>query len=152
MTQKTFSLKAGDIRQDWLLFDAEQAVLGRLAATVAARLRGKHKPTYTPHLDNGDFVVVINADKIHVTGKKETDKLYRRHSGYPGGLKGTALEKVRKTHPERILTEAVRGMLPKGALGKQMLGKLKVYAGNEHPHAAQMPVQQDTSAFRLSHQ
>lgn len=147
MTQKTYSLKAGDIRHEWLLYDADQAVLGRLASAIAHRLRGKHKPTFTPHLDNGDYIVVINAGKIAVSGKKEANKLYRRHSGYPGGLRETTLAKVRQSHPERILITAVRGMLPKGALGHQMLRKLKVYAGSSHPHAAQTPAPQDMSAF-----
>ena len=137
--QKTHNVKAGDISRDWLLYDAESAVLGRLAVVIAHRLRGKHKPTFTPHLDTGDFVVVINAEKVRVTGRKEQDKLYHRHSGYPGGLRSQPLRDVRAKHPERLLTSAVRGMLPKGPLGRQMLSKLKVYAGGEHPHAAQMP-------------
>lgn len=146
--QKTYNLKGGDIRRDWLLYDADSAVLGRLASAIASRLRGKHKPTFTPHLDNGDYVVVINAERVRLTGKKESDKLYRRHSGYPGGLRETTADKVRATHPERLLISAVRGMLPKGALGHQMLGKLKVYAGAAHPHTAQSPTAQDMSAFR----
>lgn len=137
--QKTYNVKAGDLTRDWLLYDAEGSVLGRLAVVIAHRLRGKHKPAFSPHLDNGDFVVVINADKVRVTGNKERDKMYHRHSGYPGGLRSRPLREVRATHPERLLTSAVRGMLPKGPLGRQMLSKLKVYAGGEHPHAAQMP-------------
>lgn len=142
MTQKTHSVKAGDIHRDWLLYDAEKEVLGRLASVVATRLRGKHKPTFTPHLDTGDYVIVINAEKVKTTGKKEKNKLYRRHSGYPGGLREETLEKLRARQPQRIIENAVRGMLPKGPLGRQMLSKLKVYAGDSHPHAAQMPVAQ----------
>lgn len=137
--QKTHSVKAGDITRDWLLYDADNAVLGRLASTIAHRLRGKHKPTFTPHLDTGDYIVVINAEKVRVTGRKEEDKQYHRHSGYPGGLRSQTLKTVREKQPERLLTNAVRGMLPKGPLGRQMLGKLKVYAGSDHPHEAQMP-------------
>lgn len=137
--QKTHSVKAGDITRDWLLYDADNAVLGRLASAIAHRLRGKHKPTFTPHLDTGDYVIVVNAEKIRVTGNKESDKLYHRHSGYPGGLRSQSVRELREKHPDRILTNAVRGMLPKGPLGRQMLSKLKVYAGGEHPHTAQMP-------------
>lgn len=138
----TPAIRGGDIRRAWLLFDADGAVLGRLASVVAHRLRGKHKPGFSPHLDTGDFVVVVNADKIRVTGKKETDKVYYRHSGYPGGLSERTVKAVRASHPERLLQSAVRGMLPKGPLGRAMFGKLKVYAGSEHPHAAQQPVPQ----------
>ena len=141
--QNTHSVKAGDIRRQWLLYDAEKAVLGRLASIIACRLRGKHKPTYTPHLDTGDFVIVINADKVKVTGKKESDKIYYRHSGYPGGLKEKTLGNLRASHPQRVIENAVRGMLPKGPLGRKMFSKLKVYAGDAHPHAAQTPVAQD---------
>ncbi len=140
--QKTHNVTAGEIIQDWLLYDADNVVLGRLASAIAHRLRGKHKPSFSPHLDNGDFVVVINAEKVRVTGNKESDKLYHRHSGYPGGLRSQSVQDVRAKHPERILTSAVRGMLPKGPLGRQMLSKLKVYAGNQHPHSAQQPKQQ----------
>ncbi|MGI9306879.1 MAG: 50S ribosomal protein L13 [Gammaproteobacteria bacterium] len=139
----TFHLKEKDMPRDWLLYDAEGAVLGRLASVLAHRLRGKHKPAYSPHLDAGDFIVVINAEKIRVTGKKETDKMYRRHSGYPGGLREISLAKVRAAHPARLLENAVRGMLPKGPLGRRMFLKLKVYAGGEHPHAAQSPRPQE---------
>lgn len=135
----TSHISVKDIQRDWLLYDADGAVLGRLACMIAYRLRGKHKPIYSPHMDVGDFVVVINADKIRVTGKKETDKMYYRHSGYPGGLRERSLQKVRQTHPDRIIKDAVRGMLPKGPLGRRMLLKLKVYAGGVHPHAAQCP-------------
>ena len=143
MNGKTPQIKEKDIRRDWLLYDAKDAVLGRLAVAVAHRLRGKHKPAYAPYLDVGDFIVIINAEKIRVTGKKETDKLYRRHSGYPGGLREIPLSKVRAAHPDRILKSAVRGMLPKGPLGRRMLLKLKIYAGEGHPHEAQRPVPQE---------
>ena len=136
---RTFQIKEKDIRREWLLYDADGAVLGRLAVAIAHRLRGKHKPVYAPHLDAGDFVVVVNAEKIRVTGNKEDGKVYYRHSGYPGGLRERTLRHVRQTHPDRILRDAVRGMLPKGPLGRKMLLKLKVYAGANHPHAAQCP-------------
>ncbi len=137
--KKTYSVKAGDITRDWLLYDASDAILGRLASMVAFRLRGKNKPIFTPHLDVGDFIVIVNAEKIRVTGNKEFDKIYYRHSGYPGGLREQTLKEVRERHPDRIIMSAVRGMLPKGPLGRQMLSKLKVYAGSEHPHSAQQP-------------
>lgn len=136
---KTVSAKASDVERQWHLVDAEGQVVGRLASRIAAILRGKHKPTYTPHVDTGDFVVVINADKVRFTGKKETDKTYFSHSGYPGGvrLRTPAEQRVRK--PTFLLENAVRGMLPKNRLGRRMLAKLKVYAGPEHPHEAQKP-------------
>ncbi len=136
---KTFSARPEDIRREWLLVDAQDKVLGRLAAEIARRLRGKHKPEYTPHMDTGDFVVVVNAARIAVTGNKETDKRYHRHSGYPGGIKTRSLAEMRARAPERILQQAVKGMLPKNALGRAMFRKLKVYAGPEHPHQAQQP-------------
>ncbi len=136
---KTFSAKAGEVEHEWLLVDAEGKTLGRLATEVASRLRGKHKPEYTPHMDTGDYIVVINADKVKVSGKKTTDKIYHRHSGYPGGLKSISFEKLLDQAPERVLQLAVRGMLPRNPLGRAMLSKLKVYAGNEHPHTAQQP-------------
>ena len=136
---ETYSPKSGDIQRDWLLADADGKVLGRLASALAYRLRGKHKPGYAPHMDTGDFVVVVNAAKIKVTGKKESDKLYYRHSGYPGGLRTRSLGDLRKSFPDRILRLAVKGMLPKGPLGRQMLSKLKIYPGVEHPHGAQSP-------------
>jgi large subunit ribosomal protein L13 len=142
--QKTYSVKAGDIVHDWVLYDADNLVLGRLATVIAHRLRGKHKPTFSPHLDVGDFVVVVNAEKVRVTGGKEKDKMYHRHSGYPGGLRSKSLGRLRAESPERIIQLAVRGMLPKGPLGRQMLSKLKIYAGAEHPHSAQRPVLQTT--------
>ena len=137
--RKTYSAKPKDIQPKWHLVDAEGQILGRLATEVATLLRGKHKPTFTPHMDTGDFVVVVNAEKIQVTGKKVQDKLYRRHSGYPGGLKTQNLTTVAARHPERIIEHAVRGMLPKGNLGRAILGKLKVVCGPEHPHEAQQP-------------
>ena len=137
MDRKTYSAKAAEFEQrNWYLVDAENITLGRLATTVAATLRGKHKPTYTPHVDTGDFVVVINADKVRVTGSKETQKNYYRHSQYPSGLKTTSLKEMRAKFPERIIENAVRGMLPGSNLGRQQLKKLKVYAGPNHPHEA----------------
>lgn len=142
--KKTHSVKAGEITRQWLLYDADGKVLGRLASQLAHRLRGKDKPTYTPHLDVGDYIVVVNAEKIRVTGKKEANKIYYRHTGYPGGLREQTLGNLRDAHPDRIILNAVRGMLPKGPLGRQMLSKLKVYAGSEHPHTAQQPILQAT--------
>ena len=146
----TPAVKGSDIRRDWLLYDADGAVLGRLASLVAHRLRGKHKPGFTPHLDTGDFVVIINAEKIRVSGKKELGKVYYRHSGYPGGLTERTVKAVRAEHPERLLQSAVRGMLPKGPLGRAMFGKLKVYAGSDHPHTAQQPVMQSSAKPKLA--
>jgi large subunit ribosomal protein L13 len=137
--RRTWSPKPGDISRDWYVVDAEGKTLGRLATIIAATLRGKTKPTFAPHMDMGDFVVVVNAEKIRVTGTKETDKYYYRHSGYPGGFKAIRLRDVRAKHPERILESAVRGMLPKNVLGEQQFKKLRVYVGPEHPHAAQQP-------------
>ena len=136
---KTFSAKAQEVQHDWLLVDAADQVLGRLAAQIASRLRGKHKAIYTPHVDTGDFVVVVNAEKLRVTGNKAQAKLYHRHTGYPGGLYTTNFTKMQGRHPARILEKAVKGMLPKGPLGYAMLRKMKVYAGATHPHAAQQP-------------
>ncbi|MDL2306742.1 50S ribosomal protein L13 [Desulfovibrio sp. OttesenSCG-928-C06] len=136
---KTFSPTPADIKRDWYVVDAENKILGRLAAQIAHRLRGKHKPEFAPHMDNGDFIVVVNCEKIAVTGKKLSDKMYYRHTGYPGGLKETNLEKMLARKPEFVLQAAVRGMLPKNRLGRAMLKKLKIYAGTEHPHAAQQP-------------
>ncbi|MCP5179395.1 MAG: 50S ribosomal protein L13 [Pseudomonadales bacterium] len=136
---KTISMKPHEVRRDWVVIDAENQVLGRLATEVARRLRGKHKTCYTPHVDTGDFVIVVNAAKIVATGRKETDKMYWRHTGYPGGIKSTALGKMRATHPERMIEIAVKGMLPKNPLGRAMFRKLKVYSGAEHPHEAQQP-------------
>jgi large subunit ribosomal protein L13 len=137
---KTYTPKAKDIQRSWYVVDADGAVLGRLASEVAHVLRGKHKPTFAPHMDMGDHVIVINAAKVRVTGAKETDKVYYHHSGYPGGLSEIPYEREAERHPERLIERAVRGMLPRNRLGRQMLRKLAVYAGGEHPHAAQSPV------------
>ncbi|HLL46307.1 MAG TPA: 50S ribosomal protein L13 [Longimicrobiaceae bacterium] len=136
---KTYSVKAGEITRRWFVVDAEGKVLGRLATEIARVLRGKHKPTYTPHLDTGDFVVVINADKVRLTGRKEDQKTYFRHTGYMGHEKFIPFREMLAKHPERVIELAVKGMLPKNALGRQMRHKLKVYAGTEHPHSAQQP-------------
>jgi len=135
---KTYSTKSTDIERQWWVIDASGKILGRLATEIAALLRGKHKPIYSPHLDTGDFVVVLNAAKVKVTGKKEKQKTYYSHSGYPGGLKSTSLEKMMETHPTRVIEHAVKGMLPHNRLGRAMMRKLKVYAGDTHPHQAQV--------------
>lgn len=137
---KTYSPKVKDIRRAWYVVDADGATLGRLASEVARILRGKHKPTYAPHMDMGDHVVVVNAEKIRVTGGKETKKLYRHHSQYPGGLREVPYERLARKRPERVVEKAIRGMLPHNRLGRRMAGKLAVYAGPEHPHQAQQPV------------
>jgi large subunit ribosomal protein L13 len=131
--------KKGAIEQKWLLVDAKGKTLGRLASRIAILLRGKHKPTFTPHVDTGDFVVVVNADQVNLTGKKWQEKFYIYHTGYPGGLKSTSAQKMKENKPERLITMAVQGMLPKNKLGRKMIKKLKVYAGQEHPHQAQQP-------------
>jgi large subunit ribosomal protein L13 len=136
---KTFFANAQNAKRDWVVIDAEGQTLGRLASEIARRLRGKHKPEFTPHADVGDYVVVINAEKVRVTGKKMQDKLYWRHTGYPGGIKSTNLSDLLAKHPERVVEKAVKGMLPRGPLGYAQYGKLKVYAGTEHPHTAQQP-------------
>ncbi|MFV0277123.1 MAG: 50S ribosomal protein L13 [Parahaliea sp.] len=136
---KTYSAKAEDVTRDWFLVDAADKTLGRLASEIAHRLRGKHKPEYTPHVDTGDYIVVINVEKIRVTGAKAKDKMYHHHTGYPGGLKSISFEKLIDKAPERVLQGAVKGMLPRNPLGRAMFKKLKVYAGAEHPHAAQQP-------------
>jgi large subunit ribosomal protein L13 len=136
---KTFTAKPQEVQHDWFLVDATDKVLGRLAADIARRLRGKHKPVYTPHVDTGDYIVVVNAERVRVTGNKPQAKTYHRHSGYPGGLYSTSFNKLQKEHPERVLEKAIKGMLPKGPLGTAMLKKLKVYAGPAHPHSAQQP-------------
>jgi large subunit ribosomal protein L13 len=136
---KTRSIRSQDVRHDWLVVDAADRTLGRIATEIAHRLRGKHKPEFTPNVDTGDYIIVVNAEKVRVTGRKTTDKIYYRHSGYPGGIKGTSFERLRDTHPERIIENAVRGMLPRNPLGRAMFRKLKVYAGPDHPHAAQQP-------------
>lgn len=137
---KTYATKASDIDRKWWIFDAEGKILGRLATDVARLLRGKHKPTYSPHLDTGDFVVIVNAAKVRVTGKKAHDKIYYHHSQYPGGLKSTTLSKMLATHPERVIEHAVKGMLPHNPQGRAMARRLKVYAGDTHPHQAQISV------------
>ena len=140
MNMRTFSAKPGQVSQDWFLVDASGCTLGRLASELAVRLRGKHKPEYTPHVDTGDFIVVINASRVRVTGDKLNQKIYHRHTGYIGNLKSVPLKKVMKDTPERAIHSAVRGMLPKNRLGRAMLKKLKVYPGPEHNHGAQQPV------------
>ena len=145
---KTYSAKPADIEKKWILIDAENMVVGRLAAVIATRLRGKHLPTFTPHMDCGDNVVVINADKVKFTGKKMGDKKYYRHTGYPGGIKETTPEKIMEgKFPERVVEMAVKRMLPRGPLGCQQLTNLKVYAGTEHPHEAQSPETLDVAAM-----
>ncbi|MCP5266455.1 MAG: 50S ribosomal protein L13 [Burkholderiaceae bacterium] len=136
---KTFSAKPHEVKRDWFVVDATDKVLGRLASELARRLRGKHKPEYTPHVDTGDFIVVVNASRLRVTGNKGLDKRYYRHTGYPGGIRETNFDKMQARFPGRALEKAVKGMLPKGPLGYAMLKKLKVYAEDGHPHAAQQP-------------
>ncbi|GBF29849.1 MAG: 50S ribosomal protein L13 [Proteobacteria bacterium] len=136
---KTFSAKAETVKREWFVVDATDKVLGRLSTEIARRLRGKHKPEYTPHVDTGDYIVVINAEKIRVTGNKESDKMYHHHTGYIGNLKSVNLANLRKNHPDRIIKQSVKGMLPKNSLGRAMFKKLKVYAGSTHQHAAQQP-------------
>ncbi len=136
---KTFSAKPASVKRDWFVVDADGKTLGRMATEIARRLRGKHKAEYTPHVDTGDYIVVINAEKVIVTGKKATDKIYYRHTGYPGGIKEINFEKLQAIKPEMIIEKAVKGMLPRNPLGRAMFRKLKVYAGNEHNHAAQQP-------------
>ena len=136
---KTYSAKAETVKREWFVVDATDKVLGRLSSEIARRLRGKHKPEYTPHVDTGDYIVVINAEKIRVTGNKESDKLYQHHTGYIGSLKSVNLATLRKNHPDRIIKQSVKGMLPKNSLGRAMFKKLKVYAGSTHEHAAQQP-------------
>jgi large subunit ribosomal protein L13 len=136
---KTISANPETVKRDWYVIDADGKTLGRMAAEIATRLRGKHKPEYTPHVDTGDYIVVINAEKVHVTGNKAKGKIYHRHTGYIGGIKSLSFEKMIEKAPERPIESAVKGMLPKGPLGRAMFKKLKVYAGTEHPHAAQQP-------------
>ncbi|MFU8784376.1 50S ribosomal protein L13 [Aliidiomarina shirensis] len=136
---KTFVAKAETVKRDWFVVDADGKTLGRLATEIATRLRGKHKPEYTPHVDTGDYIVVVNAEKITVTGNKAKDKIYHSHSGYPGGLKSISFEKLQAKKPEMIIEAAVKGMLPRGPLGRAMFRKLKVFAGPEHAHVAQQP-------------
>ena len=136
---RTYSAKPETVERDWFVVDATDRPIGRLASEIASRLRGKHKPVYTPHVDTGDYIVVINAEKVGVTGNKRQDKIYHRHSGYPGGIKSISLEKLLDKAPERVIETAVKGMLPRGPLGRAMFRKLKVYAGPEHKHTAQQP-------------
>ena len=136
---KTFSAKPAEVKRDWYLIDAEGKTLGRMVTEIARRLRGKHKPEYTPHVDTGDYIVVINVEKVHVTGAKRTDKIYYRHTGYPGGLRTMSFDKMIDHAPERVLQSAVKGMLPKNPLGRAMFRKLKVFKGPEHAHMAQQP-------------
>jgi large subunit ribosomal protein L13 len=139
MSTKTFSAKPHEVRRDWYLVDANEKILGRVAAQIALRLRGKHKPEYTPHVDTGDYIVVVNAAKLRVTGAKATGKVYHRHSSYPGGVYETTFAKMQQRFPGRVLQKAVKGMLPKGPLGYAMIKKLKIYPGGDHPHSAQQP-------------
>jgi large subunit ribosomal protein L13 len=143
---KTFSAKPAEVRRDWYVVDATNKTLGRLSTEIALRLRGKHKPEYTPHIDTGDYIVVINAEKVRVTGKKLQDKIYHHHTGYVGNLKSVPLQKMLDEHPERVIEKAVKGMLPRGPLGRQMYSKLRVFAGPEHTHAAQQPIPLEVNA------
>ena len=136
---KTVSVRQQDVAHDWYVVDATGQTLGRLASEIARRLRGKHKAEYTPHVDAGDYIIVVNAEKVFVSGSKETKKIYYRHSGYPGGIKSTSLKRLRETKPEELLEKAVKGMLPRNPLGRAVFRKLKVYAGDTHPHGAQQP-------------
>jgi len=136
---KTYCAKPAEVQHGWYLVNAQNKVLGRLATRIAQRLRGKHRPEYTPHVDTGDYIVVVNADKLRVTGKKAQQKKYYRHTGYPGGIRETSFAVLHAKHPDRVLQKAVKGMLPKGPLGNAMLKKLKIYAGQGHPHSAQRP-------------
>lgn len=138
---KTYSAKPETVKRDWYIVDAAGKTLGRLSSEIASRLRGKHKPEYTPHVDTGDYIVVINAEKVHVTGNKAANKMYHNHSGYPGGLKSVSFEKLMGHKPEKAIELAVKGMLPRNPLGRAMQRKLKVYAGTEHPHTAQQPLE-----------
>jgi large subunit ribosomal protein L13 len=148
--RRTYSAKPGEVTRNWFVVDAEGKTLGRLCSAIAATLRGKNKPIYTPHIDTGDFVIVLNAGKVKVTGNKETQKFYYSHSSYPGGLKTTSLKDLRERHPDRIIENAVRGMLPRNALGKQQIKKLKIFEGTQHPHGAQNParLELDDTAVR----
>ena len=137
---RTFSPKPADLKRDWVVIDATDVVLGRLATQAATLLRGKHKPTFAPHVDGGDFVIIVNASKVALTGQKREQKLAYRHSGYPGGLRATSYAELLESNPERAVEKAIKGMLPHNSLGRQMANKLKVYAGPEHPHQAQAPV------------
>ena len=140
---KTISAKKESVTRDWYVVDATEKTLGRLSTEIANRLRGKHKPEFTPHVDTGDYIVVVNAEKVKVTGNKSTDKLYHHHTGYPGGIKSITFDKLIDKAPERIIEKAVKGMMPKNKLSKAMMSKLKIYGGSEHPHAAQQPTPLD---------
>jgi len=143
---KTFSAKPAEVRRDWYVVDATNKTLGRLSTEIAHRLRGKHKPEYTPHIDTGDYIVVVNAEKVRVTGNKLQDKMYHHHTGYIGNLKSVPLQKMLDEHPERVIETAVKGMLPRGPLGRQMYSKLRVFVGPEHTHAAQQPIPLEVNA------
>ena len=143
---KTFSAKPAEVRRDWYVVDATNKTLGRLSTEIALRLRGKHKPEYTPHVDTGDYIVVVNAEKVRVTGNKLEDKIYHHHTGYIGNLKSVPLKKMLAEHPERVIEKSVKGMLPRGSLGRQMYSKLRVFAGPEHTHAAQQPIPLELNA------
>jgi len=143
---KTFSAKPAEVRRDWYVVDATGKTLGRLSTEIAHRLRGKHKPEYTPHVDTGDYIVVINAEKVRVTGNKLQDKMYHHNTGYIGNLKSVPLNKMLDEHPERVIEKAVKGMLPRGPLGRQIYSKLRVFAGPEHTHAAQQPIPLEVNA------
>jgi len=143
---KTFSAKPAEVRRDWFVVDATGKTLGRLSTEIAHRLRGKHKPEYTPHVDTGDYIVVVNAEKVRVTGNKLKDKMYHRYTGYVGNLKSKSLEKMLEDSPERVLQDAVKGMLPRGPLGRQMFSKLRVFKGPEHDHTAQQPIPLEVNA------
>ena len=140
---KTVSAKKESVSREWYVVDATDKTLGRLSTAIANRLRGKHKPEYTPHVDTGDYIVVVNAEKIRVTGNKTTDKVYHHHTGYPGGIKSLTFDKLIDKAPERVIEKAVKGMMPKNKLSRSMMSKLKIYAGNEHPHSAQQPMPLD---------
>ena len=142
----TFSAKPAEVRRDWYVVDATNKTLGRLSTEIAHRLRGKHKPEYTPHVDTGDYIVVVNCEKVRVTGNKLKDKMYHHHTGYVGNLKSVPLEKLLDEHPERVIEKAVKGMMPRGPLGRQMFSKLRVFAGPEHTHAAQQPIPLEVNA------
>jgi len=142
----TFSAKPAEVRRDWFVVDATNKTLGRLSTEIARRLRGKHKPEYTPHVDTGDYIVVVNCEKVRVTGNKLKDKMYHHHTGYVGNLKSVPLEKLLDEHPERVIEKAVKGMMPRGPLGRQMFSKLRVFAGPEHTHAAQQPIPLEVNA------
>ncbi|MCH8499696.1 MAG: 50S ribosomal protein L13 [Marinobacter sp.] len=140
---KTLSAKPATVKRDWYVVDAAGKTLGRLSTEIARRLRGKHKPEYTPHVDTGDYIIVINAEQVRVTGRKASDKMYYSHTGFPGGLKSISFDKLIVKAPEQVIEHSVKGMLPKGPLGRAMFKKLKIYAGTEHPHAAQQPKELD---------